>query len=270
MSPKSNQDAPEATTGGETGSRLYRQLAQKLIDQLTSGQYAVGDRLPPERDLALEYNVSRPTLREAIIALEVQGFVEVRVGSGAYVTRIPGSADQPGFHVTAFELTEARLAIEGEAAALAAVHISSEELDALDALVQRIEQENRRPDTRTTSEPDADRAFHLAIADATRNSAISSTIEQLWRMRASSPDTALLLEKARAAKVKPVVAEHRAIAQALRSRDPQAARAAMRAHLAAVLDHLLFATEEVAVEQARRTARTTRERFAAQLAPGEE
>jgi GntR family transcriptional repressor for pyruvate dehydrogenase complex len=81
-------------------------------------------------------------------------------------------------------------------------------------------------------------------------------------LRKSSPDTALLLAKARAAKIKPVVEEHRAVATALRSRDPSTARAAMRSHLAAVLDHLLFATEEAAVEEARNAILSTRRRFA--------
>ena len=105
------------------GSRLYQQLARRLLADLAGGRYAVGDRLPPERELAIEHDVSRPTVREAIIALEVQGLVEVRVGSGAYVVRIPGAdrqaAEAPRFSITAFELMEARLAIEGEAAALA-------------------------------------------------------------------------------------------------------------------------------------------------------
>lgn len=80
-------------------------------------------------------------------------------------------------------------------------------------------------------------------------------------MRTSSPATASLLAKARSAKVKPVVEEHRAIARALRTRDPGKARAAMRAHLRAVMDHLLFATEEQAVAEARKAAERTRNRY---------
>ena len=239
--------------------RLYQQLARKLFDQIASGRFAVGDRLPAERELALEHNVSRPTVREAIIALEVQGLVEVKLGSGAYVRNIPGRSDEIGFSVTAFELIEARAAIEGEVAALAAVHISDAELDALDALVERIAVELEPEEWLE----DADREFHFLIARATRNAALTHTVEQFWALRASAPDTALLLAKARAAKVKPVVAEHRAIAEALRSRDPARARNAMRAHMAAVLDHLLFATEAAAVEQARDAAQSTRRRFAA-------
>jgi DNA-binding FadR family transcriptional regulator len=249
----------KASSADHGEDRLYQQLARKLFDQIATGRFAIGDRLPAERELALEHNVSRPTVREAIIALEVQGLVEVKIGSGAYVRNVPGRSDEIGFSVTAFELIEARAAIEGEVAALAAVHITDAELDALDALVARIAVEVEPEEWLE----DADRDFHFLIARATRNAALANTVEQFWALRASEPDTALMLAKARAAKVKPVVEEHRAIAEALRSRDPAQARNAMRAHMAAVLDHLLFATEEAAVEQARSAALSTRRRFAA-------
>jgi GntR family transcriptional repressor for pyruvate dehydrogenase complex len=237
--------------------RLYQDLARRLIAELSSGRFNVGDRLPAERELSAQYNVSRPTVREAVIALEVQGLVEVRIGSGAYVKRLPGKGDIPGFNITAFELTEARLLFEGEAAALAATQISDEALAELEALVDEIERENANPH----GTEKADRAFHLAIARATRNTAISEAIERLWDLRSVSPESALLHEKARSANIKPVVDEHTAVLDALRAHDPAAARAAMRAHLAAVLDSLLFATEEKAIEEARRAARAKRERY---------
>jgi GntR family transcriptional repressor for pyruvate dehydrogenase complex len=125
-------------------------------------------------------------------------------------------------------------------------------------LVEEIARENLDPQ----GTDKADRAFHLAIARATRNNAVLETIEQLWRLRNSSPEAALLHEKARSANIKPVVEEHTAVLDALRARDPAAARAAMRTHLAAVLDSLLFATEEKAVEDARRAVRAKRARYA--------
>jgi GntR family transcriptional repressor for pyruvate dehydrogenase complex len=217
----------------------------------------VGSRLPAERELAQQYHVSRPTVREAIIAMEVQGLVEVRIGSGAYVLRLPGKGDIPGFNITAFELTEARLLFEGEAAALAATQISDEEITEIEALVREIARENQDP----KGTDKADRAFHFAIARATRNHAVFETIERLWDLRNTSPEAALLHEKARTASVKPVVEEHRVVLQALKARDPVAARAAMRAHLSAVLDSLLFATEEKAVEEARRAVEAKRARY---------
>jgi len=238
--------------------RLYQDLARTLIEELAAGRYLVGSRLPAERDLAMRFNVSRPTVREAIIALEVQGLVEVRIGSGAYVLRLPGDGDTPGFNVSAFELTEARLLFEGEAAALAAAQATDDDIAEIEQLVQQIAAENLDPNGTER----ADRAFHLAIARATRNSAIYKAIEELWNLRAKSPEAALLHEKARHANVKPVVEEHSAVLDALRARDPAAARAAMRAHLSAVLETLLFATEEKALEEARRATQARRDRYA--------
>lgn len=240
-----------------SGERLYQELARKLIGQLHEGAYAVGSRLPAERELVSTYNVSRPTVREAIIALEVQGLVEVRVGSGAYVLRLPGRDAIPGFNITAFELTEARLLFEGEAAALAATQATPMEIEEIEALVGEIARENRDPE----GTDKADRAFHLAIAKATRNNAVVEAVERLWTLRYTSPEASLLHEKARTANVKPVVEEHTAVLRALKARDPEAARAAMRAHLAAVLDSLLFATEEKAVEEARRAVAAQRARY---------
>jgi GntR family transcriptional repressor for pyruvate dehydrogenase complex len=240
------------------GGRLYQELAGKLQAAIESGRYKEGDRLPAERDLALEYKVSRPTVREAVIALEVRGVVEVRVGSGTYVRRAATRGEeQSEYNFTAFELTEARILFEGEAAALAATLITEQELDELDALVAQIERDNRS----IAKAERADYEFHIAIARATRNQAITKTIEELWRMRTTSAQCALLFAKARTAQVKPVVAEHRRIARAIRSRDPEQARAAMREHLNAVMDHLLFTTEEQAVEEARRALQTTKARF---------
>lgn len=237
--------------------RLYQDLARSLTEELAGGAYPVGARLPAERELAVKYGVSRPTVREAIIALEVQGLIEVRVGSGAYVRRLPGSEDLPGFNVSAFELTEARLLFEGEAAALAATQITDEELAEIEQLVEAIAKENNDP----RGSEKADRAFHLAIAKATRNAAIHDAIERLWDLRASSPEAALLHEKARTANIKPVVDEHSAIVQALRARNPVAARQAMRSHLSQVIDSLLFATEERQIEEARRAAQAKRDRY---------
>jgi GntR family transcriptional regulator, hexuronate regulon transcriptional repressor len=240
-----------------SSDRLYQDLARKLIAELSTDKYPVGSRLPAERELALQYGVSRPTVREAIIALEVQGLVEVRIGSGAYVQRRPGSCDVPGFDVTAFELTEARLLFESEAAALAATQITREEIGQIERLLREIADEIRDPEGYDT----ADRAFHIAIAKATRNAAVLKTVEQLWELRYTSPEAALLHEKARTANVKPVLEEHTAVVEALKARDPAAARAAMRAHLSAVLEGLLFATEERALAEARRAVEEKRQRY---------
>jgi GntR family transcriptional regulator, hexuronate regulon transcriptional repressor len=234
---------------GQPSSRLYQEIARKLVEELAAGKYPIGSRLPAERDLAARYGVSRPTIRETMIALEVQGLIEVRIGAGAYVLRLPGSRHQPGFDLSAFELTEARLLIEGEAAALAATQVTDEDIEELEDLAPE-------------GTEDADRRFHITLARLTRNGAIRDAVAQLWRLRTESPESALLHAKARHANIKPVVDEHAAILSALRRRDPAAARAAMRTHLSAVLDSLLFATEERAIEEARRASEQKRARYA--------
>src|SRR5437667_1767217 len=104
--------------------RLYRQIAEQIRTLIRDGEFVPGARLPPERDLAKQLGVSRPSVREALIALEVEGLVEVRIGSGIYVQRGAATrSDEPSsVHAAAgpFELLRARHVIESECAALAA------------------------------------------------------------------------------------------------------------------------------------------------------
>jgi GntR family transcriptional regulator, hexuronate regulon transcriptional repressor len=234
--------------------RLYMDVARQLVAELVAGTWPVGSRLPAERELAALYQVSRPTAREAVIALEVRGFVEVRTGSGIYVVRLPGDEDIPGYCTTAFELTESRLLIEGETAALAATQITDAQLAEIEALIEDIDRENQDP----KGSDRADRQFHLAVARAADNSGLLGAVTNLWDLRESSAEAALLHAKARTANIKPVVEEHTAILDALKARDPEAARAAMRAHLLAVMDGLLLAAEGGGDNQAKR------ERYVAQ------
>jgi len=255
---QSAHDEPRFIRGAvDQPLRLYQKIAKQLIEELQGGNYAVGDRMPAERDLAKQFGVSRPVVREALLALEVLGLIEVRIGSGAYVVQLSGKLDEPGFSVSPFELVEARMLIEGEAAALAASQISDKEIAELEALIRAIEDENRQAD----GKEEADRRFHLAIARATRNAAIEHSVEELWQLRSTSPECALLLDKARTANVRPVVDEHTAIVEALKAHCAEAARTAMRNHLGAVANHLLFAIEEQAVSDARNSVAATRERF---------
>lgn len=250
--------SPDAGPGaGTVDGRLYQSVARHLIAAIADGTYPVGDRMPAERELAQSFNVSRPTVREAIIALEVRGLVEVRVGSGVYVKERAAAGETGSAGIGAFELTEARLLIEGEAAALAATNMSDSALDHLDAIVAQIATSNR--DGGDSEVPDQD--FHMMIARGTGNEAIVRAVEMLWNLRSTSPECALLFSRARGGGSQPVVSEHAEIVAALRQRDPGLARAAMRAHLGAVIEHLLSATEAEAIERARAAVATTRSRF---------
>lgn len=241
--------------------RLYERVAEDLSRKIATGLYAVGQRLPSERDLAQSYAVSRPTIREAIIALELDGLVDVRLGSGVYVTaRLPNGGQAGEMDVGPFELLEARRAIEGEACALAAALISDEQLEELQGLVAEMQAENARD---VVMSEDADRRFHMLIAAATRNSAMIAAVQTLWEARARSPQTKLLSVKAHAAGVTPRIDEHAAILEALRARSPEHARRAMRDHLTRVLESLLAATEVQELEQARARIAAERRRYGA-------
>jgi len=109
--------------------RLYTKAVAKIQEFIASGEYRAGSRLPPERELAEQFGVSRPTIREAIIALEAKGLVSVKTGSGVYVLEQKEDHGVLGSMFSAFEVIEARVFVEGEAAALAAEIISKEELE---------------------------------------------------------------------------------------------------------------------------------------------
>lgn len=247
-------------SGIASGSRLYQRVAEQIAQVISEGEYPPGSRLPAERKLAERFNVSRPTVREAIIALEIAGCLEVRGGSGVYVS--DGNIDRfanTQLDVGPFDILEARALFEGSAAELAATRITDEELAKLEEAIEAMELENQ-------TEPgheEADGHFHLLIAKATKNEAIVAICRSLWELRNSSPVSARILEKVRMAGSLPRIDEHTAILNALKLRDPAGAKAAMRNHLTAVIQQLLDATEAVAVEDALSKVQENRDRFAA-------
>ncbi len=244
-------------------NRLYQKVANRLASDIRAGRFVTGQRLPAERDLAQRFEVSRPTVREAIIALEIIGLVEVRQGSGVYVRSDGGDEERlSGLDIGPFELIEARTLIEGEIAALAAELITDAQLEQLEAVIEDMKAENR---TDVSGEL-ADREFHLTIARATNNSAIVSVLEHLWDFRYHSELCVRLMNQVRASGVKPLVDEHQAIVDALRTRDPAEAKAVMRAHLLNTTDNLLAATEVDAIQRAREEVERHRRRYAARAA----
>jgi DNA-binding FadR family transcriptional regulator len=245
-------------TKAESG-RLYERVAADLAAAIAAGRFEVGQRLPAERVLAQTYSVSRPTIREALIALELDGMVEVRMGSGVYVVaRLPHDGKASETDIGPFELLEARRAIEPEACALAALRIGDDEVAALARFVAEMQEENARD---VVMSEDADRRFHLGIARATQNSGMLAAVQMLWDARARSPQYQLMSAKALAAGVKPRIDEHAIILDALRRREPEAARTAMRDHLTRVLESLMQATEVHEMEQAQARFAAHRRRY---------
>src|ERR1700738_4305657 len=158
------------STPAANSPRLYQQIAATIERAIAAGHYQPGQRLASERDLAEELGVSRPTLRRAVIALEMRGLLESRQGSGVYVRRATVAASAPArdLDIGAFDQAEARRLFEGEVAALAATLITDEELAYLESLVVEMNNENA---TKEQSEL-ADRQFHATIPRAPRNTAV--------------------------------------------------------------------------------------------------
>ena len=166
--------------------RLYRRIAEEIRGGVVSGQWPVGTRLPPERDLAILLGVSRPSLREALIALEVEGLIEVRTGSGIYVREVlsakprdVGSAVNAAHEWGPLEVMRARQVIEVEVAAMAAGNARKGEIAVMhDALrLMRQEVANGQAPRR------GDEAFHVAIAKACGNDVLTDMVQRTWEAR---------------------------------------------------------------------------------------
>jgi GntR family transcriptional repressor for pyruvate dehydrogenase complex len=213
--------------------------------------------LPSERELAEELGVSRPVVREAIIVLESRGLVQTRHGAGVFIqTDGEGAA---GATVDSdsgpFEVTEARRLLEGEIAGLAAEFVTDRQIADLQRLIDRIG--DMRLDK--ASREKADRAFHIALARVTGNDVLVGIVEKLWDMRYQSALCEYFFRRAREAGIEPPVDEHQKVLDALKARDGQAARFAMREHLARVTENLLIASEEDVRDRAR--LKVTERRF---------
>jgi GntR family transcriptional repressor for pyruvate dehydrogenase complex len=211
--------------------RLYRQIADQLRELIRNDEFKCGTRLPAERELALHLGVSRPSVREALIALEVEGWIEVRKGSGIYVCgRRPERALQPDLLTDAhgpLELIRARAVIEGEIAALAAKVVKPSQLDQLKDAVDQMAAEAGAGQIPMNS----DRLFHLRLAGIVGNSALTTVVALLFDER-NSPIYAKLGQHVENAKSwNAAIEEHRMVIEALSRNDPGAARNAMQQHM---------------------------------------
>ena len=225
-------EKPGDVSGAEnpdSGERTYQRLAEQIMSLISSGEFSVGARLPSERTLADRFQVSRTAVREAVIALEVQELVEVRIGSGIYVRGLPAATKAAYVPVGPgpFELLRARRLLEGEIAAQAAELRKDTDIDRIySALaVMRDHCDDKRVNE------DADRLFHLRIAEATGNAVLAHMVSALWDQRRGPIWSRLedhfhtpLLRQAS-------LQDHKLVFGALVARDAAGARAAMHAHI---------------------------------------
>jgi DNA-binding FadR family transcriptional regulator len=218
---------PESSAAAPAEARLYQRVAQRVRAFIGGQRLAPGQRLPSERELAGTLGVSRTSLREALIALELGGVIEVRPGAGAWVQASPAlEASVPEADAGPFECLSARRLIEPELAAMAARVASNEAIAAIRAAAADME----RTHADRAGAEQADRNFHRAIARATGNSALVSVLDCMWNQRGSLWHTLEAHFQTEELK-KETLADHRRIVQAIAARDPADARHAMRAHL---------------------------------------
>lgn len=234
-------------------SRLFHTVADQIVQLIEDGVFPPGAKLPGERELADRLGVSRVTIREAEVALQAQGRLVIRAGSGVYVRDHEAARRGDLPDVSAFELTEARSLFESEAAALAATVITDATVDKLASLVAAMAHDD--------TADEADREFHLTIAASSGNGAILHTIKTLWRMRSELPHIRATHEGVCIRDGAARVAEHSVILDALRDRDAAGARLAMRRHFNRLLEAMLDRAEETAMSELRRRATESRERF---------
>lgn len=229
------------------GNRLYQEIGNELKSHLKSGVYKIGDRLPPERDIADLFSVSRTVVREALIMLELENLVVVKKGSGVYVINLP--EDNLSEHdklieesdVGPFELLQARQLIESNIAAFAATQIVKAEIVELRAI---LEEERQILSKDVLNDYSADEMFHITIARSTKNSVLVGLLEDLWQKRYSSK----MWDKLHSRIVdhsyrKNWLDDHEKILQALQIRDAKAARQAMWQHLENVKQTLMAVSD---------------------------
>jgi DNA-binding FadR family transcriptional regulator len=212
--------------------RLYRQIAEQLRALMTSGEFQPGARLPAERDLAKQFGVSRPSVREALIALEVEGWVEVRTGSGVFVLdrggRRPGDDRKiPPTEWGPLELIRARRVIEGEIASLAAQHAKRKDINAIGSAIEQMIEDTERGVAPLLG----DRAFHTAIAQACDNIVLVETVQTFWDARRGPLFERLGDYFESVPSWRTAIAEHQVVLEAIRTHDGDSARAAMQQHM---------------------------------------
>jgi len=215
--------------------RLYERIVEQIESAIAAGDLKVGERLPPERELAAQFAVSRTAVREAVKILREKGFIEIHPGRGTFVTnKSPNSMRQSfdtllkyGAEDGSTNLVEVRAILEPEIAALAATRMTDEYIHDMREAVETMD---AAPDMDVYVEADLD--FHLALAEATQNPIIPVLMDSIIDLLREQRKRIGLSEGGPARGQK----HHKEILEAVTRRDPEAARNAMRKHLSQVAE----------------------------------
>lgn len=219
-------------------------IMQELESMILDGTFKAGQKLPPERELAERFEVSRPSLREAIQKLAARGVVATKHGGGTYVSDQIGSSFTDPLQALLsshdeflYDQLEFRDALEGLSAYYAALRATDADKAMLTQRYEALLEANRQQDAQQESKLDAE--FHMAIAECAHNVVLLHTLRSLFAILESSISANLsnLFEK-KAARGQ-VMTQHKALYEAIMAGKPEEARAAVHSHLVFVEDHLL-------------------------------
>lgn len=231
---------------------LYRKIAYKITDLIDTGVFLPGCRIPSERELAVQFNVSRVVIREAQIVLQERGLLEVKIGSGTFVL------DKYKINLYGLkkfellELTEARALIAVAATTFAAPIITREAIAELRDLTEVISGEEKG-----LTCVQAHAAFHNKIACATKNNVITLVVESLWKMRTEVSQLKDLFEH----NGHHIKEDYASVIEAFENKDANRAGDAMRSHFKGVLKTLVLSSEEEAYEEVKKKMFKIRSRF---------
>jgi GntR family transcriptional repressor for pyruvate dehydrogenase complex len=233
--------------------RLYEQLVERLLGLVRELRLVPGDRFPPERELATSLDVSRATLRQALVALEVQGVVEVRHGDGTFLRAAPPDAavlDAFRAHERLLpDVIDARMALEVKIAELAALRRTDEDLVAIDAALELMEEQIERGDRGL----EGDEQFHAAVTRAAHSALLADLMEAIAAPISESRVQSLSQQGRPPRSLR----SHRQIAEAIRAGDTRGAIRTMRAHIELV-GQVALIEDATRAERAPRAARRGR------------
>lgn len=227
-------------TPPERGERLSDQLYGQIFEQIVSGRYAVGDQLPPEKDICEAFGVSRPVVREALLRLRADGLITSHQGLGTFVSHQPApriKSFASAKDVAAYlRCQEVRISLEGDAARLAAERRTDEQLarivEAHEVFAHSVQE------GRMVAEEDL--AFHMRIAEASGNEFYPQVLESIHEaMMGFMRLTLNLTRTSSKQRAQRVLDEHRAVLDAIRERDGELARVAMQFHLSQARQRLV-------------------------------
>ncbi len=218
--------------------RLYVQIADQLRTLIDEKKIAVGDRLPPERDLARQLGVSRPSLREALIALEIEGRIEIRMGAGVFVCALPASKlakDDAALGESPLEIMKARALIETAIITQVAPHIRPKDVQYLRQLTAKMS----KGASNATEHLTLDRAFHVHIASLAGNDVLVRIVGELFDDRFSPISAKFNTHFQTRDTLAGANIEHVGIVEALEAKDAILARAAMHKHLTSAYERMV-------------------------------